>query len=86
MKKTLRSKSKIIIYLLKRKSNNVKKIKIDESEIILENYNYLQATTSNLLKAHGGTKPLFAKYFDEEENPNNQQISYLYYSSYNNEN
>ena len=30
----------------------------------------LQATTSNLLKAHGGTQPLFAKYFDEEENPN----------------
>jgi len=35
MKKTLRSKSKIIIYLLKRKSNNVKEIKIDESKIIL---------------------------------------------------
>ena len=30
----------------------------------------LQATTSNLLKAHGGTKPLFAEYFDEDENPN----------------
>ena len=30
----------------------------------------LQATTSNLLKAHGGTQPLFAKYFDEEENLN----------------
>jgi oxidase EvaA len=30
----------------------------------------LQATTSNLLKAHGGTKPLFAEYFDEEKNPN----------------
>ena len=30
----------------------------------------LQATTSNLLKAHGGTKPLFAEYFDEENNPN----------------
>ena len=29
----------------------------------------LQATTSNLLKAHGGTKPLFAEYFDEENNP-----------------
>jgi oxidase EvaA len=28
----------------------------------------LQATTSNLLKAHGGTKPLFAEYFDEEKN------------------
>ena len=36
MKKTLRSKSKIIIYLLKRKSNNVKEIKIDESKIILD--------------------------------------------------
>ncbi len=30
----------------------------------------LQATTSNLLKAHGGKKPLFAEYFDEKENPN----------------
>ncbi len=30
----------------------------------------LQATTSNLLKAHGGTKPLFAEYFDDEENLN----------------
>ncbi len=30
----------------------------------------LQATTSNLLKAHGGKKPLFAEYFDEEKNPN----------------
>ena len=30
----------------------------------------LQATTSNLLKAHGGTKPLFAEYFNEEKNPN----------------
>ena len=29
----------------------------------------LQATTSNLLKAHGGTQPLFAEYFDEENNP-----------------
>ncbi len=29
----------------------------------------LQATTSNLLKAHGGSKPLFAEYFDEEKNP-----------------
>ena len=29
----------------------------------------LQATTSNLLKAHGGVKPLFAEYFDEENNP-----------------
>ena len=30
----------------------------------------LQATTSNLLKAHGGSKPLFAEYFDEENNLN----------------
>ena len=30
----------------------------------------LQATTSNLLKAHGGTKPLFAEYFDDKENTN----------------
>ena len=30
----------------------------------------LQATTSNLLKAHGGSKPLFAEYFDEENNSN----------------
>ena len=29
----------------------------------------LQATTSNLLKAHGGAKPLFSEYFDEENNP-----------------
>jgi dTDP-4-dehydro-6-deoxy-alpha-D-glucopyranose 2,3-dehydratase len=29
----------------------------------------LQATTSNLLKAHGGKKPLFAEYFDEVNNP-----------------
>ena len=29
----------------------------------------LQATTSNLLKAHGGSKPLFAEYFDEENYP-----------------
>ena len=29
----------------------------------------LQATTSNILKAHGGVKPLFAEYFDEENNP-----------------
>ena len=28
----------------------------------------LQATTSNLLKAHGGIKPLFSEYFDEPEN------------------
>ena len=30
----------------------------------------LQATTSNLLKAHGGIQPLFAKYFDGKENLN----------------
>ena len=30
----------------------------------------LQATTSNLLKVHGGSKPLFAEYFNEENNPN----------------
>ena len=29
----------------------------------------LQATTSNLLKAHGGSRPLFAEYFDEENKP-----------------
>ena len=29
----------------------------------------LQATTSNLLKAHGGKLPLFAEYFDESNNP-----------------
>ena len=29
----------------------------------------LQATTSNLVKAHGGKKPLFAEYFDESNNP-----------------
>jgi oxidase EvaA len=29
----------------------------------------LQATTSNLLKVHGGKLPLFAEYFDEENNP-----------------
>ena len=28
----------------------------------------LQATTSNLLKAHGGLRPLFAEYFDELKN------------------
>lgn len=30
----------------------------------------LQATTSNLLKAHGGIKPLFAEYFDEPKKEN----------------
>ena len=29
----------------------------------------LQATTSNLLKAHGGKRPLFAEYFDESNSP-----------------
>jgi len=29
----------------------------------------LQATTSNLLKAHGGAKPIFAEYFDDENDP-----------------
>ncbi len=29
----------------------------------------LQATTSNLLKAHGGLRPRFAEYFDESKNP-----------------
>ena len=29
----------------------------------------LQATTSNLVKAHGGKRPLFAEYFDESNNP-----------------
>jgi len=33
----------------------------------------LQATTSNLLKAHGGLRPLFAEYFDE---PKNAKIVY----------
>ena len=33
----------------------------------------LQATTSNLLKAHGGIRPLFAEYFDE---PKNAKILY----------
>jgi len=28
----------------------------------------LQATTSNLLKAHGGIRPLFSEYFDETKN------------------
>ena len=38
----------------------------------------LQATTSNLLKAHGGSKPLFAKYFDE---PKNAKIIYAKWQS-----
>jgi len=38
----------------------------------------LQATTSNLLKAHGGTRPLFAEYFDE---PKNVKIIYAKWQS-----
>ena len=38
----------------------------------------LQATTSNLLKAHGGKRPLFAEYFDEL---NNQKIIYAKWQS-----
>ena len=38
----------------------------------------LQATTSNLLKAHGGKKPLFAEYFD---NPKNAKIIYSKWQS-----
>ena len=38
----------------------------------------LQATTSNLLKAHGGSKPLFAEYFDE---PKNTKIIYAKWQS-----
>ena len=38
----------------------------------------LQATTSNLLKAHGGTRPLFAEYFD---NPKNAKIIYSKWQS-----
>ena len=38
----------------------------------------LQATTSNLLKAHGGTRPLFAEYFDE---PTNVKIIYAKWQS-----
>jgi len=38
----------------------------------------LQATTSNLLKEHGGNKPLFAKYFD---NPNEEKIIYAKWQS-----
>ena len=38
----------------------------------------LQATTSNLLKAHGGSKPLFAEYFDE---PKNAKIIYAKWQS-----
>ena len=38
----------------------------------------LQATTSNLLKAHGGIQPLFAEYFDE---PKNAKIIYAKWQS-----
>jgi oxidase EvaA len=38
----------------------------------------LQATTSNLLKAHGGIPPLFAEYFDE---PKNAKIIYAKWQS-----
>ena len=38
----------------------------------------LQATTSNLLKEHGGTKPLFAKYFDE---PDKTKVVYAKWQS-----
>jgi oxidase EvaA len=38
----------------------------------------LQATTSNLLKEHGGSKPLFAKYFDE---PNKDKVIYAKWQS-----
>jgi len=38
----------------------------------------LQATTSNLLKEHGGVKPLFAKYFDE---PDKEKIVYAKWQS-----
>ena len=38
----------------------------------------LQATTSNLLKAHGGIRPLFAEYFDE---PKNAKIIYAKWQS-----
>ena len=38
----------------------------------------LQATTSNLLKAHGGIRPLFSEYFDE---PKNTKIIYAKWQS-----
>ena len=49
-------------YLLQAKAEpgNIRKLQLSPT---------LQATTSNLLKAHGGSKPLFAEYFDEENNP-----------------
>ena len=49
-------------YLLQAKAEpgNIEKLQLSPT---------LQATKSNLLKAHGGVKPLFAEYFDEENNP-----------------
>ena len=38
----------------------------------------LQATTSNLLKAHGGKKPIFAEYFD---NPQKENVIYAKWQS-----
>ena len=38
----------------------------------------LQATTSNLLKVHGGIRPLFAEYFD---NPKNVKVIYAKWQS-----
>lgn len=38
----------------------------------------LQATTSNLLKEHGGMKPLFAEYFDE---PKKERVIYAKWQS-----
>ena len=38
----------------------------------------LQATTSNLLKEHGGVKPLFAEYFDE---PKKKRVVYAKWQS-----
>jgi oxidase EvaA len=38
----------------------------------------LQATTSNLLKEHGGMKPLFAEYFDE---PKKERVVYAKWQS-----
>ena len=45
-------------YLIQAKAEpgNIEKIQLSPT---------LQATTSNLLKAHGGNKPLFAEYFDD---------------------
>lgn len=53
-------------YLVQAKAEpgNIEKLQISPT---------LQATTSNLLKAHGGIRPLFAEYFDE---PKNAKIIY----------